>query len=63
LRAAVVLQYGHFTCSKYCAEATRTDNFVQPAAQSVVRLPVSTVRARKSVLREGKILRKWIYKT
>jgi hypothetical protein len=39
------------------------DNFVQPAAQSVVRLPVSTVRTRKSVLREGKILRKWIYKT
>jgi hypothetical protein len=59
----VILQYGHFTRSKYCAEATWADNFVQPAAQSVVRLPVSTVRAGRSVLREGKMLRKWIYKT
>jgi hypothetical protein len=59
----VILQYGHFTCSKYGEEATLTDNFVQPAAQSVVTLRVSTVRSRKSVLREGKILRKWIYKT
>jgi hypothetical protein len=59
----VVLQYGHFTCSKYCAEATIADNFVQPAAQSVACLPVVTVRSRKLVLREGKMLRKWIYKT
>jgi hypothetical protein len=57
------LQYGHFTCSKLREEAGLADNFVQPAAQSVVRLSVRTVRPRKLVLREGKMLRKWIYKT
>jgi hypothetical protein len=59
----VILQYGHFTRSKYGEEAALADNFVQPAAQSVVRLPVSIVRSRKLVLCEGKMLRKWIYKT
>jgi hypothetical protein len=54
----VVLQYGHFTRSKYGEEAGLADNFVQPAAQSVASLRVSIVRTRKPVLREGKMLRK-----
>lgn len=63
MRLGVDLQYGYFNGSKYLKEATWTDNFVQQVAQSVARKPVPAPSGPPSGFREGKMLRKWIYKT